>query len=65
MIDGRIYLCDHHMAVKGALAMGGSGAVNVGANLGDDGSAEGHVWHEMAIHDVDLEAVSGMVGRVW
>ena len=44
--------------------MSSGGAVDVGADLGHDGGTEGHVGHKMAVHDVDLEAVSGMAGRI-
>lgn len=53
--------CDHHVAVKGAPAMGGGGALDVRADLGDDRGAKGHVGDEVAVHDVDLgESVTCM-----
>ena len=48
------YLGDHHVAVEGAFSVGFSWPVDVRANLGDDGSSEGDVRHEMAVHDVDV-----------
>jgi len=49
-----IHLCDHHMAVKGTAAMSNRRAVDMTADFGDDWGTEGHVGHEMAVHDVDL-----------
>jgi hypothetical protein len=57
------YLCNHHMAVESAFAIGASGSINVGTNLGNDGGTEGHVGHKVAVHDVDLGRVSGIVSR--
>ena len=57
------YLCNHHMAVKCALAIGASRAVNVWTDLGDDWGAKGHIWHKMAVHDVDLRRVRDIVSR--
>jgi len=37
--------------------------VDVGADLGDDRGAKGHVGHEMAVHDVDLGCVSGIASH--
>ena len=49
------------MAVEGALAICSSRTVDVGANLGDNGGAKGHVWHEMAVHDIHLETSVAMI----
>lgn len=43
------YLGDHHVAVKGALAVALGWLVDVGADLGDDGRAEGEVGNEVAV----------------
>lgn len=43
------YLCNHHVAVKGASAMVLGGLVNVRSDLCNDGRSEGDVGHEMAI----------------
>lgn len=43
-----LYLCNHHVAVKGAPPVDGAGALDMGAHLGDNGGAKGHVWHEVA-----------------
>jgi hypothetical protein len=55
------YLCNHHVTVKGTLSVGARGTLNVGADLGDNGGTKGHVGHEVAVHDVDLGRVSGIV----
>jgi hypothetical protein len=57
------YLCNHHMAVECTFPIRAGGSVNVGTNLGDDRGAEGHVGHKVAVHDVDLGRVSGIVSR--
>ena len=54
------YLCNHHVTIKGPFSVRSSRTVDMGADLGDDGSTKGHVGHEMAIHDVDLGCVSGI-----
>ena len=54
---------DHHVAVKCALAAWLSGSRDVGADLGYDGRAEGHVGHEVAVHDVDLMGCEVKQGR--
>ena len=50
-------LCNHHMTVKGPLSLCSRRTVDVGADLGHDGRAEGHVRHKVAVHDVDLGAL--------
>jgi uncharacterized protein YodC (DUF2158 family) len=49
-------LCNHHMAVKSPFAMCISWTIYVWPDLSDDWCAERHVWHKMAVHDVDLRA---------
>lgn len=49
-------LCDHHVAVKSSFTMSIGGTVYVWPDLGNDGCSKRHVWHEVAVHDVDLEA---------
>lgn len=55
--DPPLGLGNHHVAVKGAAAMSDSRTLDVGADLGDDRGAKGHVWDEVAVHDVYLERV--------
>jgi hypothetical protein len=55
------HLHDHHVAVKGAPAAGLGGTVDTAADLGDDGAANGHVWHKMAVHDIDVEPVGALL----
>lgn len=33
-------------------------------NLRDHGGTKGHVWHEMAIHDIDVQPIGAPVHRV-
>lgn len=54
------YLCYHHVAVKGPPPVRACRTVDVRADLCDDGGAEGHVGHEMAVHDVDLPWASAV-----
>lgn len=49
------------MAVEGAGGVGGYGAVDVRADLGDNGGAEGDVRHEVAIHDVDVQPLRAIL----
>ena len=43
------------MAIEGALPVRGCGALDMGPDLGHDGGTKGHVGHEVAVHDVDVE----------
>jgi hypothetical protein len=61
---GCLYLCYHHVAIKGASAVGASGTVDVRADLGDDWGSKGHVGDEVAIHDVYLGRVSRLLRLV-
>ena len=63
----RSHLCNHHMAVKGPLAVGMSRPANMRADLGDNGSSKGDIGDEMAIHDIDMEPVRplGHFGRAF
>lgn len=58
------YLGDHHVTVKGALAVRRRGSVDVGADLGHDGRAECHVGHKVAVHDVDVQPCCAVADRV-
>lgn len=49
------HLGDHHMAIEGALPVRRCGALDVRPDLRHDGGAEGHVGHEVAVHDVDVK----------
>lgn len=49
------------MAVEGARGIGGGGAVDVRADLGDDGGAEGDVGHEVPVHDVDVQPLRAVL----
>ena len=51
------HLRNHHMAVKGSLAMGLSWPADMRADLGDNRSSKGDVGDKMAIHDVNMEPV--------
>lgn len=57
VVNVRFYLCNHHVAVKGASAMVLGGLVNVGADLCNDGRSEGDVRHEMAIPTLAHELI--------
>lgn len=57
-------LGDHHMAVKGALAKGLGGPVDVRTDHCDNGSAECHVGDKVAVHNVDVEPVCAMADGV-
>lgn len=52
----RAYFGDHHVAVKCSFAVGARRAVDVWADFGDYGGAKSHVWHEVAVHDIDLQS---------
>ncbi len=43
------YLCDHHMTIKGATAMGLCGLIDVSSNRCDDRRTECNVWNKVAI----------------
>ncbi len=58
------YLGDHHVAVKGALAVRRCRSLDVGADFGHHGRAEGDVGHEVAVHDVDVKPCRSVVDRV-
>mgnify|MGYP001657893543 CR=1 FL=1 len=47
-------LHDHHMAIKCTPAAGLEGSVDAATDLGDDGAADCHIGHEVAVHDVDV-----------
>lgn len=49
------------MAVEGARGIGGYGAVDVRADLGDDGGAEGDVRHKVTVHDVDVQPLRAIL----
>jgi hypothetical protein len=49
------------VAVEGTLATGLEGTVNATADLGNDRASDGHVWHEVAVHDVDMEPVGALL----
>lgn len=57
----RSHLCNHHMAVKGSLAVGLSRPANMRTDLGDNRSSKGDIGDEMAIHDIDMEPVGTLV----
>lgn len=54
------YLSDHHVAVKGALAKSIGGPVDMGADLGDNGSSKGNVGHKVTVHDIDMQPVCAL-----
>ena len=60
----KAYLSDHHVAIKGAPAMVGPGALDMGAYLCYDRRSEGDVGHEVAIHDIDVQPVGAMANGV-
>lgn len=49
------------MAVEGAARAGLEWAVDASADLRDDGTPDGHVRHEVAVHDVDVEPVGALL----
>ena len=49
LLDPLLWLGDHHVAVEGAAAVLGARGLDVLADLGHDGRAEGDVGHEMAV----------------
>lgn len=55
------HLHDHHVAIKRPLSVGFSRTGDVGANLGDNGRAKGHVRDEVAVHDVDMQPIGTLV----
>jgi len=55
------YLSNHHVAIECALAARVLWSGDVRADFGDDGSAEGHVWHEMPVHDVQMDPIASII----
>lgn len=51
------HLRDHHVAVKGAPALGLCRPANMRTDLSDNGSSEGDVGDEVTVHDIDMEPV--------
>jgi len=54
-------LHNHHVAIECAPAGGFRGTVYAAANLRDNWAADGHVWHEVAVHDVNMEPVGALL----
>ena len=61
--SGCMYLCDHHVAVECPPAAGLSRTLDVGPNLANDGSSNGHVGDEVTVHDVYVQPV-GTLGHL-
>lgn len=49
VLDPAFWLGDHHVAVKGASAVGGGGLLDVRADFSNDGGAKGDIGHKVAI----------------
>jgi len=63
----KTHLRDHHVAVKGAPALGLRRPANMRADLGDNGGSEGDVGDKVTVHDIDMEPVGplGHLGRAF
>lgn len=55
------HLHDHHVAIKCSAAARLGGTVDATTNLGDHRATDGHVRHEVAVHDVDMEPVGALL----
>lgn len=55
------HLHDHHVAVERALSTGLRWTGDVGPDLGDDGSSEGDVGNEVAVHDVNMKPIGSLL----
>jgi hypothetical protein len=49
------------VAIKGAASTWLERAVDAAADLGYDGTSDGHVGDEVAVHDVDVEPVGALL----
>jgi hypothetical protein len=49
------------VAVKGAASAGFKGSVDAATNLRHDGTSDGHVRDEVAVHDVDVQPVGTLL----
>lgn len=49
------------MAVECATSTRFERAVDTAADLRNDGTSDGHVWDEVAVHDVDMEPVGTLL----
>jgi hypothetical protein len=52
---------DHHVAIESATTAGFGGTVDAAADLGYDGAADGHIGHEVAVHNVDVQPVGALL----
>lgn len=52
------------MTVKRAFTKSRTRLVHMRSNPGDDWRSEGHVWHEVPIHTVDMEPICSLLNSV-
>lgn len=58
--DPSFRLCYHHVAVECTPSIGACWALYVWADLSNYGRSEGHIGHEMAVHNIDMKPVGSL-----
>jgi hypothetical protein len=49
------------VAIESATTAGFRGTVDAAANLRYDGATDGHVWHKVTVHNVDVQPVGALL----
>lgn len=57
MLQDKTHLRDHHVAVKGAPALGLCRPANMRTDFGDNRSSKGDVGDKVTVHNIDMEPV--------
>lgn len=58
VLNPLLWLCNHHMTIKGTLGERKLGLRDMRTDLRDDRSTEGYVRDEMTVHDIDMQPIS-------
>lgn len=53
-------LHNHHVTIESAGTILFGGTVDATTNMRDNGTAEGHVGHEVTVHDIDMEPIGAL-----
>lgn len=54
------HLHDHHVAIESATTAGFGRTIDAAANLRYDRAADGHIRHEVTVHNIDVQPVGAL-----
>lgn len=55
------HLHNHHVAIESATTAGFGGTVDAATDLRYNGAADGHIWDEVTVHNVDMQPVCALL----